>query len=110
MEAVTLLCHSAGLCSAELCSTVADRARRCGAVPTADVVVPQSAAALGHLQSEARFPPRLERVQRRRCWLRSVILREAVPAPSQPLLLRDAALLAILLGHGLAAKQGLLHR
>lgn len=32
------------------------------------------------------------------------------PAPSQPFLLRDAALLAIFLGHGLAPKQGLLHR
>ena len=32
------------------------------------------------------------------------------PVPSQPLLLRDAAFLAILLGHGLAPEQGLLHR
>lgn len=43
------------------------------------VVMPWSTAASHHLQPGTRFPPQLERGQKRWCWPRSVLLLEAVP-------------------------------
>ena len=55
----------------------------------------------------AHLPPRLQGGQCRLCPL---LPSEAAPALSQLLLLGDAALLAVLLRHGLPSQQGLLHR